>query len=152
MNKDQITQLILDNVDSALHIPKVFLKDKEIATLILNQFFPYQTQEFVRSEIFCIFPPSIQQDLDIISLAWEAEGISILYYIRTHNVLKNKDFWLRTLQRPYRNFTDPGYLYFYLDPTIKHDLDILKLLCPLSFNLFTHLPEEVQQQLLLLKD
>jgi len=152
MTKEEVISRILDSVDNAMHIPKVFLKDKEIATLILNQFFPYQSQEFVRSEIFWLFPPSIQQDTDIISLAWEAEGISILYYIRTHPVFKDKDFWLRTLQRKYRNVTDPGYLYFYLDPSIKHDIDILKILCPLSFNLFMHLPGEVQQQMLLQKD
>jgi len=145
--KQELIQAITLDTDIVYRIPKVYLKDKDIALCAIQNFFPYQTQEYVKSEIFHVFPPSIQYDPDIIAAAWEAEGISALYYIRDHpSIFSDKDFWLKTLARPYRNVTDPSYLYYYLKEPLKSDVEILAILCSISSSKFYYsLPQEIRE-------
>lgn len=132
MTKEEALAIINTDFDNIYYLPKSLFLHKDFVLYVLNNFYPYQSQEVARSEVYHLIPTALQHDKDIIALGWEVEGITMLYYIRHNPILKDKDFWLKALARPYRNITDPGYLYYYLDPSLQQDNDILNLLIPLA--------------------
>ena len=132
MTKEEALAIINTDFDNIYHLPRHLFLHKDFVLYVLANFFPYQSQEVARSEVYHLIPPALQQDKDVIALGWEVEGITILYYIRHHPILKDKAFWLYALSKQYRNITDPGYLYYYLDPSLQQDADILNLLIPLA--------------------
>lgn len=126
MDRAYVIRELKENINAVYHLSKAMRADKEIAMVALTHYYPYNDQHYVVGEIYSVFSEEVRNDREVIGMGWEAEGISILPFITDKSVFKDKEFWLKTLKRNYRNRTDESILLKYIDPQLRTDEDILK--------------------------